>query len=79
MTQTVGEHSGLIVRWKDDKGFGFIRSDSGGPDIFAHIKDFLDYDQRHEMRELIVEGRRVAYAVLDEGDKPRAVCVEMVE
>ena len=47
--------------------------------LFFHVKDFLDYDQRHEMRELIVEGRRVAYAVLDEGDKPRAVCVEMVE
>jgi CspA family cold shock protein len=76
--QTVGEYTtGLIVWWKDDKGFGFLRPDSGGPDIFAHISDFVDYDRRNEMRGEIVEGRRVAYTMFDKGDRPRAINVEM--
>ncbi|MEI8572883.1 calcium-binding protein [Methylomonas sp. LW13] len=28
---------GKLVRWIDDKGFGFIKSESGGTDIFIHI------------------------------------------
>jgi cold shock CspA family protein len=28
---------GKLVRWIDDKGFGFIKPESGGADIFIHI------------------------------------------
>jgi len=28
---------GLLVRWNDDRGFGFIKPSSGGEDIFIHI------------------------------------------
>eukprot|EP00933_Yihiella_yeosuensis_P069290 TRINITY_DN7566_c1_g2_i1.p1 TRINITY_DN7566_c1_g2~~TRINITY_DN7566_c1_g2_i1.p1 ORF type:complete len:188 (-),score=42.42 TRINITY_DN7566_c1_g2_i1:451-1014(-) len=34
--------TGVLVRWKDDKGFGFIRPDDDGPDIFCHKRAFLD-------------------------------------
>lgn len=31
---------GKVVRWKDDKGFGFIEPSGGGKQAFVHIKTF---------------------------------------
>ena len=31
---------GKVVRWKDDKGFGFIEPSDGGKQAFVHIKTF---------------------------------------
>jgi uncharacterized membrane protein YsdA (DUF1294 family)/cold shock CspA family protein len=31
---------GKVVRWKDDKGFGFIEPSGGGKQAFVHIKAF---------------------------------------
>ncbi|MBR5951205.1 MAG: excalibur calcium-binding domain-containing protein [Actinomycetaceae bacterium] len=32
--------TGTIVKWNDERGFGFIKEDVTGSEIFAHIKDF---------------------------------------
>lgn len=29
--------TGVVLRWNGDRGFGFIKPDSGGEDIFAHV------------------------------------------
>ena len=28
---------GILKMWNADRGFGFIKDDSGGPDIFLHV------------------------------------------
>lgn len=33
---------GKITTWKDEQGYGFITPDNGGPQVFVHIKAFLD-------------------------------------
>lgn len=32
--------TGTIVKWNDERGFGFIKEDVTGSEIFAHVKDF---------------------------------------
>jgi CspA family cold shock protein len=29
--------TGILKMWNGEKGFGFIKDDSGGPDMFLHI------------------------------------------
>ena len=32
--------TGTVIEWNDDRGFGFIRPDEGGADVFLHISAF---------------------------------------
>jgi cold shock protein len=50
--------TGTIKKWVDDRGFGFIRPESGGDDVFVHQSQF-------EIAGLGIprEGDRVTYEV----------------
>jgi CspA family cold shock protein len=37
-----GEQSGAVVTYFEDKGFGFLRPDGGGRDVFFHISRLTD-------------------------------------
>jgi uncharacterized membrane protein YsdA (DUF1294 family)/cold shock CspA family protein len=44
---------GKIIHWDDEKGFGFIKSDTGGKDIFVHIKSIKGNCQRPAINQLV--------------------------
>jgi uncharacterized membrane protein YsdA (DUF1294 family)/cold shock CspA family protein len=37
---------GLLVSWKDSRGFGFLAPAGGGADVFVHISEFVDASRR---------------------------------
>ncbi|MFB3830196.1 MAG: cold-shock protein [Bryobacteraceae bacterium] len=51
-----GEQSGWVVTYFDAKGFGFLRPDDGGRDIFFHISRLVDGDATQ-----LKPGTRVLY------------------
>eukprot|EP01001_Neometanema_parovale_P012658 NODE_8964_length_671_cov_63.206204_g8702_i0.p1 GENE.NODE_8964_length_671_cov_63.206204_g8702_i0~~NODE_8964_length_671_cov_63.206204_g8702_i0.p1 ORF type:complete len:175 (+),score=50.65 NODE_8964_length_671_cov_63.206204_g8702_i0:68-526(+) len=65
--------TGKICRWDDEKGFGFIKVDDGGPDVFLHASA-VKCDSRHVTLE---EGERVEFEIVDDdrsGKKRAANC-----
>jgi CspA family cold shock protein len=63
---------GTVAWYDEDKGFGFITHDGGGPDVFVHVKALA------EGLTWLAEGDRVAYEVV-EGDRgPQARDLELI-
>ena len=46
-------YQGKITDWKDDKGFGFVTPNGGGPKVFVHIKSFSNRQRRPAGNELV--------------------------
>lgn len=42
-------YQGKITDWKDDKGFGFVTPNGGGPRVFVHIKSFSSRQRRRSV------------------------------
>jgi len=59
---------------KNDRGFGFIEV-TGDRDMFFHVSGMT----RREDFDSLSVGDRVRYEVDSEGERPRAINVELVE
>jgi CspA family cold shock protein len=58
---------GVVTGFKDDRGFGFIRPDAGGGDIFVHARHIANADK-------LKQGQRVSFEIVTDETrgKPRA-------
>jgi CspA family cold shock protein len=59
--------TGVVAKFFDEKGFGFITPDGGGKDVFVHFSDI-----QMQGRRTLVPGQRVTFDVAHEGKGPKA-------
>mgnify|MGYP003477548399 FL=1 len=64
------QQHGKLCRWNDDRGFGFIKPDAGGNDVFVHISAFP------RNAEKPVVGDSLSYEIEMRDGKPRAIDIQ---
>jgi cold shock protein len=64
---------GVVIGFKDHHGYGFIRPDDGGGDVFVHARNITNADKLNQ-------GQRVSFEVVtdDRRGKPRADRVRVI-
>ena len=66
--------TGTVMRFLDQKGFGFIKPDDADQDVFVHFSEI-----RTENVSTLAQGQRVSFNV-EEGPKGlKATNVEIIE
>jgi cold shock CspA family protein len=45
--------SGKLTTWKDDRGFGFIKPEEGGKEVFLHISEVKDLSRRPLLGDVV--------------------------
>lgn len=70
----MARETGKVVRWMDDKGFGFIQPDAGGKDVFVHHSSIEGAGFKS-----LAEGERVEYERVEDPKGPRAEHVQRVD
>lgn len=71
-------NQGVIKVWKNNRGFGFIKPNSGEDDVFLHVTGFQVRPKNIRVGDVVFfkektgkKGKPEAYDVYREGDKPK--------
>ncbi len=59
--------TGTVKWFNDEKGFGFIAQENGGPDVFAHFRQIVG-----DGFKSLAEGQRVEFKVTQGQKGPQA-------
>jgi CspA family cold shock protein len=64
--------TGAVKMFNDEKGFGFIKRDDGGSDVFVHVKEL----RKCSIVGPVSKGDRFEFEI-DQGDRgPRAINIK---
>ena len=70
---------GTLIKWQDDRGFGFVRTRDSGIEIFAHVSEFPRTGRRPQIGDALSfeirtgeDGRKQARAITYDVPTPRA-------
>jgi CspA family cold shock protein len=70
----MAKQTGVVEFFKDDKGYGFIRPDGGGKDVFVH-HSVIQMDGFKSLKR----GDRVEFEITDDPKGPRASDVRRID
>ncbi|MGO0305051.1 transcription antiterminator/RNA stability regulator CspE [Endozoicomonas acroporae] len=59
--------TGTVKWFNDEKGFGFIAQENGGPDVFAHFRQIIG-----DGFKTLAEGQRVEFTITQGQKGPQA-------
>jgi cold shock CspA family protein len=62
---------GTLKKWDDDKGFGFIRREDEGTDVFIHVSALKNLSRRPRAGDIVV------FRIVTEAGKTRAADAEI--
>ena len=65
--------TGTVKWFNDEKGFGFIAQENGGPDVFAHFRQI-----KSEGFRSLAEGQQVRFVVTQGQKGPQAEDIEVI-
>ena len=68
----MAKETGTVSRFMDNKGFGFIKPDSGGKDVFVHHSAIVGGAKS------LTPGQKVEFDVAEDPKGPRASNVTIV-
>lgn len=63
--------TGVVRKWMDEKGFGFITPEDGSKDVFVHHSGITGTG-----RKSLATGERVTYIAINTDQGPRAEDVQ---